>query len=115
MENLVFVIFLCIYALIGIYTAVMVFYYCQRGGTEERSSHILGLIHVCASFFTGLYFLLSNGFGFAFASVVIYVTIMFLFGMLGFIIFTIYDYVKFLAYMKDKIKKSKSYLCKKET
>ena len=115
MENLVFVIFLCIYALIGIYTAVMVFYYCQKGSAGGKSFPVLGLTHVCAAFFTGLYFLLSNGFGFAFASVVFYVTIMFLFGMLGFIIFAIYDYVTFLSYMTDRIKKSKSLLCKKET
>ena len=113
MENLVFVIFLCIYALIGIYTAVMVFYYCQKGSTEGKGVSILGLTHVCAAFFTGLYFLLSNGFGFAFASVVLYVTIMFLFGILGFIIFAVYDYVCFQFFMKRAIKKSK--LRKKET
>ncbi len=114
MENLP-IVCLCICTLVGIYTAIMVFYFCQKGSTGGKSLSILELIHLCFALATGLYFLLTSGFRFAFASVVLYVTVMFLFGMLGFIIFAIYDYVKFLSYMKDRIKKSKSLLCKKET
>ncbi len=96
------------YAVVFIFTVIMVFYYCQCGNVDRKSLPYLLAVHIALISATCGYMLASEGFKFAFAAAVLYVTIMFFGGMLGFIFFIIVDQVRYWKF-KQKILKERGY------
>lgn len=109
MENWMFWVKVSPYAVVFIFTAIMVFYYCQCGNVNGKSFPYLLAVHIALVSATCGYVLASEGFKFAFAAAVLYVTIMFFGGMLGFIVFIIFDQVRYWKF-KQKILKERGYI-----